>query len=114
LSSPRTDQVHRVIGKYRVPGDRYEKHSPNKNSHSAAQGDRIWRFVRLRAGRIECKASKSDTEFHGARNGVPRSRSFWRFAQNYWDRVTVFGAKRNNAYSVELRDTPCRACSPCC
>jgi len=23
------------------------------------------------------------------RTGVPRSRSFWRFAQNYWDRAAV-------------------------
>jgi len=29
------------------------------------QGNRIWRFVGLRASRIECKASKPDAEFHG-------------------------------------------------
>ena len=38
-------------------------------------------------------ASKPDTEFHGVRYGVTRSRSFWRFAQNYWHRAVVFFAK---------------------
>ncbi len=38
-------------------------------------------------------ASKPDTEFHGVRYGVTRSRSFWRFAQNYWHRAVVFCAK---------------------
>jgi hypothetical protein len=53
-----------------------------------------------RAGRIESKASQPDTELHGVRRGVTRSRSFWRFAQTYWDRAMALCAKRNNAYSV--------------
>ena len=66
---------------------------------------------------IECKASNPDTEFHGVRDGVARSRSFWRFAQNYWDHAVVFCAKRNMPTPCNsvpsLRDTPCRACLPC-
>ncbi len=65
---------------------------------------------------IECKASNPDTEFHGVRDGVARSRSFWRFAQNCG--IMLWSSARSAiCYSVifvlSLRDTPCRACLPC-
>jgi hypothetical protein len=87
-----------------LPRTRTDRPCPVQQGYRRCIRDRVWILPDGPAprGTSESKASKPDTECHGVRDGVARSRSFWRFAQNYWDRAMVFCAKRD-------MPTPCNS-----
>jgi hypothetical protein len=101
-----------------LPRTRTDRPCPVQQGYRRCIRDRVWILPDGPAprGTSESKASKPDTECHGVRDGVARSRSFWRFARNYWD-CHGFLREAQYAYSVQLRPllrgTPCRACLPC-
>ncbi len=81
--------------------DLWPFHAGGAGVWAGGEGLRLQRPV----SRVECEArqvSQPDTELHGVRHGVPRSRSFWRFAQNCLDRAV------DTARSATI-PTPCNS-----
>ena len=82
-------------------------------------GDRVWILPDGPASRgtSASKASKPDTEFHGVRHGVPRSRHYCASRRKPWHGPSSSARSAKSFYSVQLRallrETPCRACLPC-
>jgi hypothetical protein len=95
--------------------------SPSRRAQSnrSCIGDRVWilpdwpRPCRTSAN----TASRPDTEFHGVRYGVPRSRHYRASRRNH-STAQWFCAKRQKLLLrvtpcfMLLRETPCRACLP--